>query len=161
VNTDALEFVFEAGDDLSPQEQTLLVSQSDISAWLTQALLHISYQHRVELTIRAVSRAESQTLNRDYRNQDKPTNVLSFVNETPDFVESDYIGDIVICVDVLAQEAKAQDKTIEQHWAHLCVHGLLHLLGYDHINEKDAREMEGIETSVLASLGIDDPYQDR
>jgi probable rRNA maturation factor len=113
-----------------------------------------------EVTVRICDSAESQQLNRDYRGKDKPTNVLSFVFEAPTHIDSPFLGDLVICAALVEREAKEQNKAILDHWAHLCIHGLLHLLGYDHIEEEEALEMENLETHVLAQLGIDDPYQD-
>ena len=113
-----------------------------------------------EVTVRICDSAESQQLNNDYRGKDKPTNVLSFVFEAPTHIESPFLGDLVICAALVEREAKEQNKAILDHWAHLCIHGLLHLLGYDHIEEEEALEMENLETHVLAQLGIDDPYQD-
>lgn len=118
------------------------------------------YQEIFEVTLRIVDIAESRQLNSDYRNKDKPTNVLSFPFEAPEHIEMPFLGDLVVCAAVVAQEAKEQDKPVTNHWAHLCVHGLLHLLGYDHIDETEAQEMEGLETAILAKLNIDDPYQD-
>lgn len=155
-----IDLYFDQAEDLSALEQSALVSADIISYWLNTAVVHLNYSAPIELTVRAISKAESQALNLAYRGKDKPTNVLSFATDTPDFVASHYIGDIAICVAVLTEEAQTQNKTKEAHWAHLCVHGLLHLLGYDHINEQDAEIMETLETTILASLGIDDPYQD-
>ena len=111
-----------------------------------------------ELTIRLVGREESRTLNHTYRGKDRETNVLSFPAELPDGVDIPLLGDIVICAPMVEQEALEQAKPVEHHWAHLTVHGLLHLLGYDHEEESDAKEMEALETSLLARLGISDPY---
>jgi probable rRNA maturation factor len=160
VRENQVDLYFEVADDLSAAEHNSLVSAENVLYWLNTAVQHLHYSSPIELTVRAISKAESQALNLAYRAKDKPTNVLSFAAETPDFVESDYLGDIAICVAVLTEEAHTQNKKVEAHWAHLCVHGLLHLLGYDHINEDDAQIMETLETSILASLGIDDPYQD-
>ncbi len=113
-----------------------------------------------EVTLRFVDASESQQLNLDYRQKDKPTNVLSFEFEAPEHIEMAFLGDLVICASVVEQEATEQNKNPIDHWAHLCVHGLLHLLAYDHINEEDAIEMENLETAILAKLNIDDPYQD-
>ncbi|TVO72480.1 rRNA maturation RNase YbeY [Sedimenticola selenatireducens] len=113
----------------------------------------------VELVIRVVDRDESQQLNRDYRGMDKPTNVLSFPFDAPEVVESNHIGDLVICAPVVAEEAQQQGKPLEAHWAHLVVHGVLHLLGFDHINDEQAEEMESLEVEVLDRLGFSDPYQ--
>jgi probable rRNA maturation factor len=111
-----------------------------------------------ELTIRLVGREESRTLNHTFRGKDRATNVLSFPAELPDGVDIPLLGDIVICAPLVEQEALEQGKPVEHHWAHLTLHGLLHLLGYDHVEESDAKEMEALETSLLASLGISDPY---
>lgn len=112
-----------------------------------------------ELSIRVVGRKESQTLNQHYRGKDKPTNVLSFPAEFPEGLDIPLLGDLVICSPVVASEADEQNKTLEAHWAHMVIHGTLHLMGYDHIHDKDAELMEALETSLLQSLGYDDPYQ--
>ncbi|PLX62881.1 rRNA maturation RNase YbeY [Sedimenticola selenatireducens] len=114
---------------------------------------------QAELLVRIVDREESRQLNREYRGKDKPTNVLSFPFEAPAVVESDLLGDLVICAPVVTEEALAQDKLPQAHWAHLLVHGVLHLLGFDHINEQEAEVMEGLEVEILESLGFPDPYQ--
>lgn len=111
-----------------------------------------------ELTIRIVDEPESQTLNRDYRGKDKPTNVLSFPFEAPPGVPTDLIGDLVICAGVVVREAEEQHKTPDSHWAHMVVHGVLHLLGYDHLGDAEAEEMEREERQILAELGYADPY---
>jgi probable rRNA maturation factor len=113
---------------------------------------------KIALTIRLVSEAESQQLNARYRGKDQPTNVLSFPSEAaPDFA-TPYLGDLVICAKVVQKEAKEQGKKLNHHWAHMVVHGCLHLLGYDHIKNRDADEMETLERSILAELNIPDPY---
>ncbi|MEH6822680.1 MAG: rRNA maturation RNase YbeY [Motiliproteus sp.] len=111
-----------------------------------------------ELCIRVVDEAESQQLNRDYRGKDKPTNVLSFPFEAPPGIELNLLGDLVICAPVVAHEAQEQHKALNHHWAHLVIHGILHLLGYDHIEEQQAQIMESLETRLLAGLDIADPY---
>ncbi len=111
-----------------------------------------------EVCIKIIDETESRYLNHTYRSQDKPTNVLSFPSEVPDFVESDHLGDLAICASVVEQEAKDQGKAVSDHWAHMSIHGLLHLLGYDHIEVEDAELMESLETSILANLSIKDPY---
>jgi probable rRNA maturation factor len=108
-----------------------------------------------ELTIRVVGKAESQRLNRTYRGKDKPTNVLSFHGAPGE------IGDLVICAPVVAAEARDQGKTPAQHWAHMVVHGVLHLRGYDHIRGSDAKVMEARERAILARLSVPDPYEPR
>ncbi|MES2908585.1 MAG: rRNA maturation RNase YbeY [Pseudomonadota bacterium] len=118
----------------------------------------------VTLDIRIVGEAESQTLNRDYRGKDKPTNVLSFPAELPPelIAELDEVplGDLAICAEVVAREALEQGKPLHAHWAHMTVHGVLHLLGHDHIEEADAARMEPLEIAILATLGWDNPYDD-
>ncbi len=111
-----------------------------------------------EVCVKVVDAEESQSLNHQYRGKDQATNVLSFPSEIPDFVASDHLGDLAICSQVVAQEAAAQNKAVNDHWAHMTIHGVLHLLGYDHIEDEEAEQMEALETSLLASLGISDPY---
>jgi probable rRNA maturation factor len=77
----------------------------------------------------------------------------------PDFIPSGFLGDLVICAEVVANEASQQGKALNHHWAHMCIHGMLHLFGFDHINSNDAEEMENLEIKILAQLGVDDPYQ--
>ena len=102
---------------------------------------------------------ESQQLNSQYRQKDKPTNVLSFPFEVPEGIELNLLGDLVVCASVVEQEAKEQNKVLFHHWAHMIVHGCLHLLGYDHINDADADEMEALEVKILAKLAISNPYE--
>ncbi|MGH8397647.1 MAG: rRNA maturation RNase YbeY, partial [Gammaproteobacteria bacterium] len=101
-----------------------------------------------ELTIRLVDEVESATLNRTYRHKDYPTNVLSFPASLPAGIQTSLLGDLVICAPVVLREAAQQNKAIESHWAHLTVHGSLHLLGYDHETDTQAQEMESLETVV-------------
>lgn len=111
-----------------------------------------------EITIRLVAEDEITVLNRDYRTKDKPTNVLSFAFEIDPDIEFELLGDIVICHPVIVQEAREQNKSIADHYAHMVTHGVLHLCGYDHEDEASAAQMEGLETRVLASSNIADPY---
>jgi probable rRNA maturation factor len=111
-----------------------------------------------EVAIRIVGADEGQALNRDYRGKDYATNVLSFPAELPPGVDLPLIGDLAICAPVVAREAAEQGKKPRDHWAHLTVHGTLHLLGYDHIEDAEAEAMEALETRILAGLGIGDPY---
>lgn len=134
-----------------------LPSQADFQAWAAAALAEL--REHAEVTIRIVDAAESQTLNRDYRGKDKPTNVLSFPFEAPPGIELDLLGDLVICASVVAQEATEQQKSLRNHWAHMVIHGMLHLLGYDHIDEQDAEQMEALEVEILKGFNISDPYQ--
>ncbi len=111
-----------------------------------------------EISVRIVSVAESAELNQHYRGKKGPTNVLSFPADIPDFVKSPLLGDIVICATIVRQEANEQHKTLEAHWAHMLIHGTLHLLGYDHIEESEANVMEALETTILGKLNFPPPY---
>jgi probable rRNA maturation factor len=133
-----------------------LPSEAELTAWAIAALR--DERPAAELTIRIVDAAESQELNRDYRGRDKPTNVLSFPFEAPPGVASDLLGDLVICAPVVAQEAAEQGKPLTAHWAHMVIHGVLHLLGYDHEDDHEAEEMETLEVELLESMGIANPY---
>ncbi|RDL43908.1 rRNA maturation RNase YbeY [Marinomonas piezotolerans] len=135
--------------------QTELPSETQFHAWCVAAL---PKDCEFEMTIRIVDEAESQALNHEYRGKDKPTNVLSFPFEVPDGIELPLLGDLVICRQVVEQEAIEQRKDLSHHWAHMVVHGVLHLCGYDHIKDDDAEEMEALETKILASMSIPDPY---
>lgn len=110
-----------------------------------------------ELTIRIVDEAESASLNGRFRQKPKPTNVLSFPYEA-EALDEPILGDLVICAPVVSREASEQGKTVDAHWAHMVVHGCLHLLGYDHENDEDAEKMEAREREILARLGFADPY---
>ncbi|MEN4828081.1 rRNA maturation RNase YbeY [Pseudomonas sp. P39-UII1] len=114
-----------------------------------------------EMTIRLVDEAEGRELNHTYRHKDYATNVLSFPADVPDeLLDIPLLGDLVICVPVVVREAAEQGKALEAHWAHLVIHGCLHLLGYDHIEDDEAEEMEALERELLAELGHPDPYAD-
>ncbi|SET55962.1 rRNA maturation RNase YbeY [Thalassotalea agarivorans] len=134
-----------------------LPTDDAFNQWAKAALA--PYNKDFELTIRIVDVAESQQLNSQYRGKDKPTNVLSFPFEVPDGIELDLLGDLIICADVVSQEAKQQNKSLNAHWAHMVVHGCLHLLGFDHIEDAEAEEMEALEIDILAKLGFNNPYQ--
>jgi probable rRNA maturation factor len=125
--------------------------------WVDTALTSVTEQE-FELTIRLVNSTESQQLNKQYRQKDKPTNVLSFPFEVPEGIELNLLGDLIICAQVVEQESKEQNKVLFDHWAHMVIHGCLHLLGYDHINDTDANEMETLEVNILAKLSITNPY---
>lgn len=136
--------------------QESIPSQQEFQAWVNSALLN--YNKSFELTIRLVNNEESQQLNHQYRSKNKPTNVLSFPFEVPEGIELDLLGDLIICVDVVEKEAKEQYKTHSAHWAHMVIHGCLHLLGFDHIDDDEAEEMEALETKILTELGFPAPY---
>lgn len=111
-----------------------------------------------EITIRIVDEAESHELNLTYRGKDKPTNVLSFPFEVPEGIEMPLLGDLIICRQVMEKEAEEQGISLESHWAHLAIHGTLHLLGYDHLTDEEAEEMESLETEIMIALRYGDPY---
>jgi probable rRNA maturation factor len=133
-----------------------LPSEANFRLWVEKALPTLGEEF--EVTIRIVDEEESHALNHEYRGQDKPTNVLSFPFEAPPGLELPLLGDLVICTQIVEKEAKEQDKELLHHWAHMTIHGILHLRGYDHINDDEADEMELIETQLLASLSISNPY---
>lgn len=111
-----------------------------------------------ELNIRIVDKIESISLNKIYRHKKGPTNVLSFHYDPIPGIPCKLLGELAICADLVKEEATAQDKTLEAHWAHLTTHGVLHLLGYDHVIEKDAQLMENLEIYILQQLGFPNPY---
>lgn len=137
-------------------------SAPQFSRWVAQALQEAEYDATgdipTELTLRIVDSRESQTLNMTYRGKDRSTNVLSFPFEAPEDIPLALLGDLIICAPVVEQEAAEQNKALEAHWAHMVIHGTLHLLGYDHIDEQDAEIMETLEVQTLANLGFADPY---
>jgi probable rRNA maturation factor len=135
-----------------------LPSATSFRRWAEAALRGAKRRKPAELAIRIVDLDEGRTLNRDYRGKDYATNVLSFPAELPPGVVVPLIGDLAICAPVVQREAAEQTKSPRAHWAHLTIHGVLHLLGYDHIEDDEAEAMEALETRILASLGIADPY---
>ncbi|HSW69204.1 MAG TPA: rRNA maturation RNase YbeY [Gammaproteobacteria bacterium] len=135
-----------------------LPTAAKLKRWVTAALKN--KMESAELTIRIVDKAEITELNSTYRKKNKPTNVLSFPFDMPEECDEIHIlGDIIICADVVHEEALEQDKTLEAHFAHMVVHGTLHLLGYDHEKDSDAEIMEAEEIKILNNLGINNPYQ--
>ncbi len=141
---------------LAVEDETGLPTIEEFSVWLEAAVT--PFQTQAEVTIRIVDTEESHQLNLEYRGKDKPTNVLSFPFEAPPGIEIDLLGDLIICRQVVEQEAVEQHKPLKAHWAHMVVHGSLHLLGYDHIEDDEAEEMESLETELMQKLGFEDPY---
>ncbi|QIZ75961.1 rRNA maturation RNase YbeY [Ferrimonas lipolytica] len=139
-------------------EDASLPTEAQLQSWVELVLAKMD---EAELTIRITDSAESQQLNSDYRGKDKPTNVLSFPFEAPPGIELPLLGDLVICAEVVAREAQEQQKALHDHWAHMVIHGCLHLCGYDHIDDDEAEEMESLERDLLAKIAIADPYQER
>jgi probable rRNA maturation factor len=160
-------------------EHCAIPNEQSFINWLEQVFAALNIDDK-EITIRLVDEAESQQLNYQYRSKNSPTNVLSFPFEMPDFMgmsvdenavseenqvgslaeaEFNLLGDLVICAPVVARESREQKKPEMHHWAHMVVHGTLHLLGYDHINDDEAEHMEALEKKILQQLAIDDPYQ--
>jgi probable rRNA maturation factor len=115
-------------------------------------------RNEAELTLRITDSAEVQQLNKTYRDKDQSTNVLSFPADLPPELNIPLLGDIIISAEVVEQEALEQGKSSEAHWAHMVIHGTLHLLGYDHIDDNDAEAMESLETQLLSQLGYANPY---
>ena len=140
------------------QRATDAPDQPDDDSLIRWATLALRENPGKELTIRLVDAAESQTLNHDYRDRNYPTNVLSFPADLPPELEIPLLGDLVICVPVVNAEAVEQGKPGDAHWAHMVIHGCLHLLGHDHMDDDEAEAMEQLERQLLAELGIADPY---
>ena len=136
---------------LAVEDEQGLPTEQDIQQWLDKTIPQ--FQENAELTIRIVDTEESHQLNHEYRGKDKPTNVLSFPFEAPPGIELDLLGDLIICRQVVEKEAEEQNKPLLAHWAHMVVHGTLHLLGYDHIEDDEAEEMESLETEIMQVWG--------
>ena len=148
------------------QTPELVLKRGYIKKVIETTLRHIGAKKTYEMGIACVDVAESHKLNLEYRGKDKPTNVLSFLSEIPDemldILDNVPLGDLVICIPVVLQEAADQQKDVLHHFTHLLVHGTLHLAGYDHeTSDEDADEMEGLEIEILAKLGLANPYLER
>jgi probable rRNA maturation factor len=135
-----------------------LPSEKQFQTWLDAALA--DQEKEFEVVIRLVDEAESAQLNQDYRGKTGPTNILSFEFEIPDGIPLNLLGDLVICAPLVVKEAQEQHKPVEHHWAHLVIHGVLHLRSYDHVDETEAEEMEAKEIEILKQLNISNPYQE-
>jgi probable rRNA maturation factor len=141
-----------------------LPDEQSLSRWCNSALqadleTQTEGEDPLEMTVRIVDEDESAELNQDYRGKSGPTNVLSFPFESPPEVKINLLGDLVICAPVVAQEAREQSKSLSAHWAHMVVHGTLHLQGFDHIEDEDAAIMEELETTIILGLGFPAPYE--
>ncbi|GAB1264733.1 rRNA maturation RNase YbeY [Aurantivibrio infirmus] len=138
-------------DDDAPDPAT-------VTHWVSQVIQHLAISGDIEVSVRIVDQEEGQRLNSQYRQKDYATNVLSFPIEKNDDIPFRHLGDIVACHPVIKRESAEQNKTLGQHWAHMIIHGSLHLLGYDHINDDEAEIMEAIEIKILSELGYGNPY---
>ncbi len=137
-----------------------LPAKSQFREWATQALLAAAPDRDAsQIAIRIVDEDESAELNERWRHKNGPTNVLSFTMSGMEMIAPAILGDIVICAPVVKKEANEQSKTLVSHWAHMTIHGILHLLGYDHIEEDAAVKMESLEITIMETLGFTDPYQ--
>ncbi|MEN9916756.1 MAG: endoribonuclease YbeY [Pseudomonadota bacterium] len=135
---------------------TFIPSRYFLQRWVNKALAKQVTTNQVN--IRLVSKKESAELNSHYRHKKGPTNILSFPFEPPPGISSAFLGDLVVCAALVNQQAKQQEKTRLAHWAHLIIHGCLHLIGYDHVHDKDANKMEALEIQLLKELGYENPY---
>lgn len=149
--------------DLQNACEAEIPARENLQNWAQSALVGDAKNQNWEMALRVVDAKEGQEINRDYRGKDYATNVLSFEFELPpglvvEDMEMPYLGDLVICAPVVVAEAREQNKDLTAHWAHLLVHGVLHLQGYDHLTDEEAAEMEALEIEILAKLGFENPY---
>ena len=144
------------------KDRTHLPNEELIRHWVNVSLIEL-VERDVEVCLRIVDAGEIQSLNQQYRRRDMPTNVLSFPNAcTDDFIDENgrvLLGDIVICKEVVVSESTTQEKSVEAHFAHLLIHGLLHLQGHGHSVDDQANKMEAIEIDLMKNLGYDNPYE--
>ncbi|WP_348666161.1 rRNA maturation RNase YbeY [Arsenophonus symbiont of Ornithomya chloropus] len=138
-------------------DNTGLPSKHLFQNWLEAFLPN--FQYKSEITIRIVDILESQNLNLKYRGKNKATNVLSFPFESPKNISLPLLGDLIICRQIIEKETLEQKKTINAHWLHIVIHGCLHLLKFDHINNLEAKKMENIEINIMKMLGYPNPYK--
>lgn len=130
--------------------------KAQIQRWVDAALQ--DYNRDTEVVVRIVDVHESAQLNKQYRHKPGPTNILSFPADIPESIGLNLLGDLVVCAPVVEREALEQQKHLTHHWAHIIIHGVLHLLGYDHIEDDEAEEMENREINILQTLNISNPY---
>ena len=143
----------------SNSQSTLIPSLTELERWISAALQSQALED-AEVSVYIVDEDEGQELNSQYRGKDYPTNVLSFHADIAEEVGVPLLGDLVVCAPVVEREAQEQGKTLQAHWAHMLVHGTLHLLGFDHIEDDEAEAMEVLETQIVTGLGYPAPYQD-
>jgi len=139
-------------------QSKLLPEESLLQTWVDAVLTDNAQES--EIVIRIVDEDEMTTFNKNYRKKEGLTNILSFPYEVPEGFNSPLLGDLLVCAPVVEQEALMQNKKLEHHWAHMIIHGVLHLLGYDHISNKEADEMEALEIKILNTIKIKNPYQE-
>ncbi len=132
---------------------------SELERWISAALQSQQFED-AEVSVYIVDETEGQELNAQYRGKDYPTNVLSFPADIAEEVGIPLLGDLVVCAPVVEREAQEQGKALPAHWAHMLVHGTLHLVGFDHIDDDEAELMEALETQIVTGLGYPAPYQD-
>lgn len=144
--------------DLQNTTKHTLPSLQELHAWVDIALEDKTSNHT--LCLRVVDPDDIQQLNHQFRNKNKPTNVLSFPNQAPPEISEGFMGDIVVCAQIIEDEAKAQRKPLFAHWAHMVIHSTLHLQGYDHQTDSDAHVMETKEITLMKELGFGNPYQE-
>jgi probable rRNA maturation factor len=156
----AIDLDLQVSTALSGEQKCRMPDEERIREWITAAVRRCGPRIPSEVTVRIVGREEITYLNETYRQKTGVTNVLAFPFDPPDGVDIPLLGDIVICAPVVEEEAEQQHKTQEQHWAHMLVHGVLHLLGYDYISDKQANEMENLEIEILSTIGYPNPYEE-
>jgi len=139
-------------------ESALVPKQELLQLWVDSVLKDGSQNS--EIVIRIIDEQQMAEFNKQYRHKEGPTNILSFPFEVPDDIQSDLLGDLLVCAPVLEKESCEQHKFLEHHWAHIIVHGVLHLIGYDHIDDQGAEEMEALEVRILKTIKINNPYEE-
>jgi probable rRNA maturation factor len=145
--------------DIQTVSREQVPSKAELRHWIEAALCERTTKQQVEIVVRLVDADEMAQLNANYRGKKGTTNVLSFPADLPPDLELPLLGDIVICAPVVLAEAAQQGKNTSAHWAHMTIHGTLHLLGYDHIEEEEAETMEALESAILRQLDYSCPYQ--
>lgn len=143
----------------SNSQSAQIPAMAELERWISSALQSQQFES-AEVSVYIVDESEGQELNAQYRGKNYPTNVLSFPADIAEEVGIPLLGDLVICAPVVEREAQEQGKTLQAHWAHMLIHGTLHLIGFDHIDDDEAETMEALETQIVTGLGYPAPYQD-